>query len=171
MAFVVFYMTYSNRFFLRRRTKELGIYALIGYRKSTVLSLLTFENVLVCGGGFVIGLLLGSIMHKGIVLGITALLKLSIDGSQIPFFNVNAIIRTTCFILLVIIVLAVSNGRFLFKTSLMNLVRFKKSAERKMKIRKIPAFLGFVMIFSGYALALDILRGTKSLIFSSLHYV
>ena len=28
MAFVVFYMSYSNRFFLRRRTKELGIYAL-----------------------------------------------------------------------------------------------------------------------------------------------
>lgn len=31
MAFVVFYMSYSNRFFLRRRTKELGVYALLGY--------------------------------------------------------------------------------------------------------------------------------------------
>ena len=29
MAFVIFYMTYSNRFFLRRRTEELGIYALL----------------------------------------------------------------------------------------------------------------------------------------------
>ena len=45
MAFVVFYMSYSNRFFLRRRTKELGIYALLGYRKSTVLSLLMTENL------------------------------------------------------------------------------------------------------------------------------
>ena len=36
MAFVIFYMSYSNRFFLRRRTKELGIYALLGYRKSTI---------------------------------------------------------------------------------------------------------------------------------------
>ena len=34
VAFVIFYMSYSNRFFLRRRTKELGIYALLGYRKS-----------------------------------------------------------------------------------------------------------------------------------------
>ena len=42
MAFVIFYMTYSNRFFLRRRAKELGIYAVLGYRKSEVLSLLTF---------------------------------------------------------------------------------------------------------------------------------
>ena len=29
MVFVVFYMAYSNKFFLRRRTKELGIYALL----------------------------------------------------------------------------------------------------------------------------------------------
>ena len=52
MAFVVFYMSYSNRFFLRRRTKELGVYALLGYRKTTVLSLLTTENLLVCFGAF-----------------------------------------------------------------------------------------------------------------------
>ena len=29
---IVFYMSYSNRFFLRRRTKELGVYALLGYQ-------------------------------------------------------------------------------------------------------------------------------------------
>lgn len=59
MAFVVFYMSYSNRFFLRRRTKELGVYALLGYRKTTVLSLLTTENLLVCFGAFIVGILLG----------------------------------------------------------------------------------------------------------------
>lgn len=42
MAFVVFYMSYSNRFFLRRRTKELGVYALLGYRKTTVLGTILF---------------------------------------------------------------------------------------------------------------------------------
>lgn len=71
MAFVVFYMSYSNRFFLRRRTKELGVYALLGYRKTTVLSLLTTENLLVCFGAFIVGILLGSFFHKGIVFGIT----------------------------------------------------------------------------------------------------
>src|SRR5690625_5190934 len=33
MVFVVFYMAYSNRFFLRRRTRELGIYTLLGYQR------------------------------------------------------------------------------------------------------------------------------------------
>ncbi len=162
MAFVIFYMSYSNRFFLRRRTKELGIYALLGYRKTTVLSLLTTENLLVCFGAFIAGILLGSVFHKGIVFGITKLLDLSINYSEIPFFNMNAIIKTACFIFVIVVVLALSNSRFLFKTSLMGLVRFEKSAERKMKLHAVPAIIGFCSIISGYILAVDILRGVKS---------
>lgn len=45
----------------------------------------------------------------------------------------------------------------------MNLVRYEKSAEKKMKFHKIPAILGFVMIMGGYLLALNILTGSSSL--------
>ena len=163
MAFVIFYMSYSNRFFLRRRTKELGIYALLGYRKSTILSLLITENLLTCFAAFMAGILLGGFFHKGIVFGITKLLDLEINHSEIPFFDPNAIIKTTCFIFLVVIVLALSNSRFLFRTSLMDLVKFEKSAEKKMKFHAIPSVIGFLAVISGYCLALDILRGAKSL--------
>lgn len=166
MAFVVFFMSYSNRFFLRRRTKELGIYALLGYRKTTILSLLTFENVLICCGALCAGVFLGAAMHKGIVVGITALLTLSIDNTQIPFFEVCAIRKTVCFIMLVIVVLGISNGRFLFQTTLMSLVRFEKKAEKNMKFHFLPSVLGLIMTLSGYMLALDIFRGRKSLWFS-----
>ena len=163
MIFVVFYMSYSNRFFLRRRTKELGIYALLGYRKSTMLSLLTFENILVCSGALVVGLILGAVLHKAIVYGITVLLNLTVDYSQIPFFNLKAITNTIGFILLVVIIMALSNARFLLKSSLMDLVRFEKSAEKKLKFRKIPTLLGFLFIVGGYGLALDIFRGAHSI--------
>ena len=163
MAFVVFYMSYSNRFFLRRRTKELGIYALLGYRKSTVLSLLMTENLLTCTGAFITGILLGGFFHKGIVFGITKLLDLAVNHSEIPFFNPNAIMKTACFIFVVTIVLALSNSRFLFKTSLMDLVRYEKSAEKKMKFHAVLAVIGFLAVISGYCLALDILRGAESL--------
>lgn len=94
MVFVVFYMAYSNRFFLRRRTRELGIYTLLGYRKSAVLSLLILENAAVCLGAFIVGVFFGAIAHKGITAGITALLNLSADNGQIPLFNENAVIKT-----------------------------------------------------------------------------
>ena len=41
IVFVVFYMFYSNSFFMRRIMKELCIYALLGYRNSDMLLLLT----------------------------------------------------------------------------------------------------------------------------------
>ena len=166
MAFVIFYMSYSNRFFLRRRTKELGIYALLGYRKSTILSLLTAENLLSCFGAFVIGILLGGLFHKGIVFGITKLLGLTINNSEIPFFNLNAMVKTACFVFAIIIILSLSNSRFLFKSSLMDLVRFEKSAEKHTKFHAIPSIIGFVSVILGYGIALDILRGEKSVWFS-----
>ena len=166
MAFVIFYMSYSNRFFLRRRTKELGIYALLGYRKSAILSLLTAENLLSCFGAFVIGILLGSLFHKGIVSGITKLLGLTINNSEIPFFNLNAMAGTACFVFAIIIILSLSNSRFLFKSSLMDLVRFEKSAEKQTKFHAVPSVIGFVSVILGYCIALDILRDEKSVWFS-----
>lgn len=70
MAFVIFYMFYSNNFFMRRRMRELGIYSLLGYRKSAMLGLLTFENIFICFGGMVLGILAGSVLHKGVIAGI-----------------------------------------------------------------------------------------------------
>ncbi|MBD5548248.1 MAG: ABC transporter permease [Lachnospiraceae bacterium] len=166
IAFVVFYMSYSNRFFLRRRTKELGIYALLGYRKSRILSLLISENILIGSGSLIVGLVLGAIMHKGIVYGTTILLNLQVDNEEIPFFNFNAITDTIVFISLVMCVMAISNAYFLFKTSLMDLVRFEKRAEKSMNLKKMPAILGFVQIIVGYGLALDIFRGSDSLWFT-----
>ena len=166
MAFVIFYMSYSNRFFLRRRTKELGIYALLGYRKSTILSLLTAENLLSCFGAFVIGIFLGALFHKGIVFGITKLLDLTVNNSEIPFFNLNAMVKTACFVIAIIIILSLSNSRFLFKSSLMDLVRFEKSAEKQTKFHAVPSIIGFVSVILGYCIALDILRGEKSVWFS-----
>ena len=163
MIFVLFYMTYSNRFFLRRRTKELGIYALMGYRKVTILSLLSFENILVCLSASLIGIIFGAFAHKGIVFLISKLLNLGIDNSEIQLFNLNAIIKSAVFVFVVILILVISNSRFLYKTSLMNLVRYEKSAEKKMKFHKIPAILGFAMMLGGYFLALNILSGTQSL--------
>lgn len=166
MAFVIFYMSYSNRFFLRRRTKELGIYALLGYRKSTILSLLTAENLLSCFGAFAIGIFLGGLFHKVIVSGITKLLNLTVNNAEIPFFNPNAMVKTASFVFAIIILLSLSNSRFLFKSSLMDLVRFEKSSEKQTKFHAVPSIIGFVSVILGYCIALDILRGEKSVWFS-----
>jgi len=162
MAFVLFYMSYSNQFFMKRRMRELGIYALLGYRKSAMLKLLAFENVLICLLSLVVGIVLGAAAHQGIVSGVVGLLDLSIDRSAVPFLNGKAVLFSVLFVIGVIAALSISNWRLLRKTTLLHLVRLEKSGEKKMKIRPVSAVIGLILMVSGDVLALDSQRGKES---------
>lgn len=163
MAFVVFYMSYSNSFFLKRRTKELGIYSLLGYRKSSMLKLLTIENVVICLFSLLTGIVFGAILHLGIIEVIVRGLKLQIETSTIPLFNYGAILFTVTFVLAVLIVLFLSNWFVLRNSSVLNLVRMEKREEKKMKVRMSLSIVGLLFMVLGYILAFDITRGVESL--------
>ncbi|MGN7763588.1 ABC transporter permease [Paenibacillus sp. 22594] len=155
MAFVMFYMAYSNKFFMNRRMRELGIYALLGYRKSAMLKLLAIENIVICSWALGMGIVLGAVVHKGIIAGIVRLLDLSVDTSLIPLFNGRAIAYSAVFVLAVVLSLGFSNWRLLRRTSLLNLVRLEKSVEKMMTIRLLPAAFGLTLMGSGDLLLLN----------------
>ena len=163
MVFVVFYMFYSNNFFMRRRMRELGIYSLLGYRKSTMLKLLTFENIIICFGGMVLGILTGSILHKIVIAGIVAFLGISVNQSAIPLICPAAVKAILSFVIVVLITLTISNARLLRKSTLLDLVRLEKKTEKPIRPNAIAAVLGVGFLIAGYALALDIMRGKQSL--------
>lgn len=163
MAFVLFYMSYSNTFFMKRRMKELGIYSLLGYRKSSMVKLLTLENIIICFGSLILGITMGAFVHKGIVEVIVGVLKLHITTSEIPLININAVLFTIVFVFAVLTVLLISNWIILRKNSLLSLIRLEKSEEKQIKVRWVLAILGLLLILIGYVLAFDITRGTESL--------
>ena len=146
MAFVVFYMFYSNNFFMRRRMKELGIYALLGYRKGDMLRLLTIENIFVCLGGMIVGILAGSLLHIGITAGIVALLGLTIDMGAIPFINPQAVSSIFLFILAVLLTLTLSNAGLLLKSTLLDLVRLEKKVEKPVHPNIVFSIIGIVFL-------------------------
>lgn len=131
MAFVLFYMSYSNTFFMKKRMNELGVYSLLGYRKSTMLKLLTFENIIICFAALFVGIIFGAIAHKGIVGAIIKILKLQIDTSKVPFINLDAVLFTFIFIFAVLFVLSLSNWIILRKSSLLTLVRMEQKEEKR----------------------------------------
>ena len=163
MAFVIFYLFYSNRFFMRRRMKELGIYALLGYRKSRLLLLLTTENFFLCSGGMIVGILFGSLLHKGVTAGIVALLNLAVDLKKIPFFDPRAVLSLLAFLLAALSALILSNALLLWRSTLLDLIRLEKKAEKPVRPQPAFAFTGLLLLLSGYALALDMMRQTRSL--------
>lgn len=163
MAFVLFYMSYSNQFFMKRRMKELGIYTLLGYRKSAMLALLTIENILISLGALLIGITMGALAHKGIVAGVSLMLNLEINTSSIPLLNGKAVLYSAAFVFAVILVLSLSNWRLLRKTTLLSLVRLEKTVEKPIRVRVSAAILGLFLMISGDLLAIDVIRGKESL--------
>lgn len=163
MAFVIFYMFYSNHFFMCRRMKELGIYTLLGWHKSRILKLLLLENSMICFGSMIIGILTGAFLHKAIISGIIALLGLSIDTSAIPFIHQKAVQSILLFVLVVLFSITLSNIRLLYQSSLLDLIRLEKKIEKPIHSYPIIAILGILFLIAGYTLALNLLHGKNSL--------
>lgn len=163
MAFVIFYMFYSNNFFMRRRMRELGIYSLLGYRKSSILKLLVFENIIICFVGMVLGILTGSILHKIVIDGIVTLLGISVDQGAIPLIYPAAVKVILAFVIVVLITLTFSNTRILQKSTLLDLVRLEKKTEKPIRPHAVTGVIGIVFLIAGYGLSLDITRGKQSL--------
>ena len=137
--------------------KELGIYALLGYRKGDMLCLLTIENIFVCLGGTIVGILAGSLLHIGVTAGIVALLDLTIDMGAIPFINPQAVGSIFLFILAVLLTLTLSNAVLLLKSTLLDLVRLEKGGKACPPEYRF-SIIGIVFLLGGYALALDMVR-------------
>lgn len=162
IAFVIFYISYSNQFFIRRRMQELGIYTLLGYRKLTILKLLTLENIVICIGGMVIGIVFGGVLHKIVTGIITNLLGLAIDWKAIPLINGEAVSTSFIFIFVVFAMLTLSNSVILRKSCLLDLVGLEKKVEKPIKVYPVLGLLSIISLDGGYILAFDMVKGRDS---------
>ncbi|ONI44033.1 hypothetical protein AN641_08610 [Candidatus Epulonipiscioides gigas] len=163
IAFVIFYMTYSNKFFVERRMKELGIYLLLGYSKPAIFLLLIIENIFIGAISLIIGVICGTILHKGIVMLIVYFMGLSIDVSSIIFINNEVVLITAIFITLVTLFVNLSNVFILAKVSLLDLVRIEKKFDKIVTPRLLTGIIGFTFLTLGYMLALNMTQGKNSL--------
>lgn len=163
MAFVLFYMSYSNTFFMKRRMKELSIYALLGFNKRKVIWILFLENIFICLLALGIGIIVGGIVYIVLIQIVIQWLGVSLDQSNIVWFNSDAVLMTSSFVVLALIVLLFSNYRFIRKHTLLDLVKVEGTREKPIQLQLWKAIVGFVALVAGYILALDIKRGADSL--------
>ncbi len=54
LIIVFFFVFYANQLFLKRRSKEIGLYQMIGIPKSTISYMLTIENIILWFGATLI---------------------------------------------------------------------------------------------------------------------
>ncbi|MHD0398421.1 FtsX-like permease family protein [Staphylococcus simulans] len=115
-----FLVIYATTFVLKRRSKELGLYASLGLNNSQINKIIFLELLLVNAFSLIAGILLGYIIS--ILLTFTLKLTYGIENNiQLSYLSIKALVITL-----------VSFSVILFITSIINHLKFKK-----MKIVKL----------------------------------
>ena len=149
---ILFFVLYANHLFMKRRSKEIGLYQLIGMTKSLIVRLLAFENILLFVGAVVIGIVVGffsSRLFAMILLHVLekeALVKMS--------FSAEALQQSIIIFAILLVIVLVQMTWMIYRVSLLSLFTASKQADERVKqfssIQIIIGFLGIVFIVYGY---------------------
>ena len=73
---VTFFVLYANHIFMKRRSKEIGLYQLIGMTKGLVVRLITLENIILFVLAVGIGMMIGYLSSRIFAMILLRLLEL-----------------------------------------------------------------------------------------------
>ena len=158
-AIIVFY---ANSFVMKNRSKELGIYGMLGLEKRHLISMV-FKELLIFGFlTLTAGLGLGALFDKLIFALLLKLMNMKVE--------LVATFQPTVFILVILIFGAIFLGLVFinaFRIARMNalqLSREKASGEKKGRFLGLQTILGLISLGSGYYLAVTVENPLTALI-------
>lgn len=165
IVFLVVFLIYFNNFFVKKRSQDLGVLAILGFSKRELTKLLTLENLVILVLSYLVSLLLGPTLYFLAILVITHLLNLTMEVHW--FITVNEIIESLGILVVVFLINFITNGLIITKQSLIEFVNFSKKAEKKITIRKVRAIIAITALLLSYVLCLTtVFSSTRKMLLS-----
>ena len=160
--FSLLFIFYTNSFLLKRRTKELGLYSVLGMDKKHIVKVLFYEilysGLTSIGTGIIVGLVFTKLMF--VILLNLLFLDTSISLG-ISWFSIGVTILV--FILIYLVVL-VYNTIKIYRLNPIDLITGGKKGEREPKANWFLGLIGMISLGIGYYLALTINNPISALI-------
>lgn len=145
----------ANGIFLRRRSREIGLYQLVGLSKGWVARYLMIENILLGLGALLAAIICGALISRLFVLILLNLLGL--EGIVGISFSVPAAFKTSMVYLLIIVITSIQMMLKVYRSTLLNLFQADKQPDLtkppKAVASAIFALLGLALIGYGYELS------------------
>ncbi|MCS0673764.1 FtsX-like permease family protein [Cytobacillus firmus] len=152
VAIVSIFLLYANTIFIKRRSKEIGLFQLIGMTKNEIFRLLSLENLLLYFGSLIIGIFIGFSVSKLILM---VLFKLTgVEGIASLHFSSEALLQTVIVFTVIYMFIMLMNFVFIKRQTILSLFRVVSIAEGKVKklsiLEMILGVLGLALIITGY---------------------
>nr|WP_285853159.1 FtsX-like permease family protein [Sporosarcina luteola] len=149
------FVVYANAIFLKRRSREIGLYQLIGLTRGSVSRLLIIENSLLSAGALAIGIGIGILVSR--VFLILLMKLIGFDGFIEVEFSTAAVIQTVIVFLGITILTSMQMLVAVYRNTLLGLFNAEKTGEHPKKPKAIRsailAILGIALIAFGYWLS------------------
>lgn len=145
VAFVIgFLIIYANKFLIRKRKKEIGLYITLGMGRRKISLLLLIETLIIGMFALTLGLILGVFLSQGLS-GVTAKL-FSVDLTEFKFvFSSEALIKTIIYFGIMFLIVMIFNAFVVSRYKLIDLLHGDKKNE-SLKIKgKYQVILSVVL--------------------------
>lgn len=149
--FISVFIWYSNSFFIKSRSKEIGLYNFLGISKKKISLMVIIESFIFYLVSLGIGIALGILLNKFIIMYLVYFLKIKVYISfSIPF---AATLETLKIFSILFFIIGVNSLEIIFNSEIIDLFRYSKKNDTLPKLRVIPGIIGFAMISSAYYIA------------------
>ncbi|WP_430742297.1 FtsX-like permease family protein [Bacillus atrophaeus] len=158
---VSIFMLYANTIFIKRRSKEIGLFQLIGMTKHKIFRVLSAENVLLYFGSLFVGVFAGFSMSKLVLMILFKIVDVKSEAKL--HFSQQALIQTIIVFCGIYLLIMIMNYTFIKRQSILSLFKVTSSTEDKVKkisiLQMIVGALGIVFILSGYYVSSELFSG------------
>ena len=145
---------YANSFVMKNRSKELGIYGMLGLEKRHLISM-TFKELVVFGILTVgAGIGVGALFDKLIFAFLLKLMKLKVE--LVATFQMKVVITVLVVFGLIFLGLMFLNALRIARMNALQLSREKASGEKKGRFLPLQTILGSISLGIGYYLSLTV---------------
>lgn len=150
-AIIVFY---ANSFVMKNRSKELGIYGMLGLEKRHLISMV-FKELLIFGGlTLTAGLGLGALFDKLIFALLLKLMNMKVE--LVATFQPSVFILVSLIFGAIFLGLIFINAFRIARMNALQLSREKASGEKKGRFLGLQTILGLISLGAGYYLAVTV---------------
>ena len=140
-----FLVVYSNRFLMKRRKKELGIYMLLGMDKGKISRILIIETLLIGIFSLGIGLAVGIFASQGLSAITAGIFEMDLSSFQFTF-SLSAFYKTLLYFGIIFLIVMIFNTISISKYKLITLLQASRKNE-SFKVRNIwISIIAFIVI-------------------------
>ena len=154
-------MIYANGFVMKNRSKEFGLYSILGLGRSQIQLLQVFEMLLFAVMNLIVGLVLGVLLNR---LAFALLLKAMRFNVPISYeFQIASVIIIGILFSGIFVFLMILNAIKIRVSRPLELLREKKSGEKTGRFLSIRALIGVAILGSAYYISQSIESPIKAL--------